>query len=89
MLDLYVNLFIPVRKLIHKERDGKRIRKTYDQARSPYQRIMEMGLLDATRETELIMLRQSTNPLQLHRQLEQWLARGPDPARAFEMTVTL
>ncbi|HEY8394731.1 MAG TPA: transposase [Thermaerobacter sp.] len=49
-LDLYANVFLPTRKLVGKVRDGSRVRKTYDAARTPLQRVLERGLL--TRETQ-------------------------------------
>ena len=39
-LRLYVNYFQPVRKLIHKERFGSRIKKRYDIAQTPYRRAL-------------------------------------------------
>lgn len=80
VLDPYANLFLPVRKLIHKEREGGRVRKTYDDARSPFQRLIDRKLLAPVREAELIVTRQSLNPLQLHNALERLLAEGPQPA---------
>jgi len=40
-LRLYTNFFLPVQKLLKKERIGSKIKKTYDKARTPYQRILE------------------------------------------------
>lgn len=40
-LRLYVNFFQPVRKLIKKERIGSKITKTYDEAKTPYRRVLE------------------------------------------------
>ena len=37
---LYVNFFQPSVKLINKERIGARVRKTYDKAQTPYQRLL-------------------------------------------------
>ncbi len=41
ILRLYTNFFLPVHKLQSKERIGSRVRKIYDKARTPYQRILE------------------------------------------------
>jgi hypothetical protein len=38
-LRCYVNFFQPVRKLVQKERIGSRIKKRYDEARTPYRRV--------------------------------------------------
>jgi hypothetical protein len=38
---LYVNFFLPVTKLVRKERIGRRVRKVYDAPRTPYQRVLD------------------------------------------------
>jgi hypothetical protein len=38
---LYVNFFLPVTKLIRKERQGNRVIKIYDTPRTPYQRVLD------------------------------------------------
>jgi hypothetical protein len=38
---LYVNFFLPVTKLIRKERQGNRVIKVYDTPRTPYQRVLD------------------------------------------------
>ena len=40
-LRLYLNFFQPVMKLVGKERVGARVKKQYDEAQTPYQRILE------------------------------------------------
>ena len=37
---LYVNFFQPTQKLVRKERIGSRVIKTYDEAKTPYQRVL-------------------------------------------------
>jgi len=39
-LRLYTNFFLPTMKLKSKERVGSRVKKKYDQARTPYQRVL-------------------------------------------------
>jgi len=39
-LRLYVNFFQPVRKLIKKERIGSKVTKRYDEAKTPYRRVL-------------------------------------------------
>ena len=43
VLRLYLNYFQPVMKLVGKERFGARVKKRYDDARTPYQRIGGRG----------------------------------------------
>jgi hypothetical protein len=40
-LRLYVNFFQPVRKLIKKEKIGSKVIKRYDEAKTPYRRVLE------------------------------------------------
>ena len=46
LLSHYVNFFQPVMKLAHKNRNGARVHKTYDQARTPYQRLLDYMVPD-------------------------------------------
>src|SRR3712207_3342934 len=43
---LYVNFFQPSLKLRTKQREGSRVRRTYDVARTPFQRVVASGVLD-------------------------------------------
>jgi hypothetical protein len=70
---LYVNFFQPSLKLKSKEREGARGSKTYDQARTPYQRLLafeEERPEPAQRVLELEPLYLSLNPRALLRQIE-------------------
>ena len=42
----YANYFQPVMKLRSKTRNGARVHKVYDEARTPYQRLLEYDVLD-------------------------------------------
>ncbi len=71
----YYNLFQPVLHLIDKQRvDGKTKRK-WDEARAPYQRLLETKVLSAERAAELSRVYLATNPRQLKREIEQMRAR--------------
>jgi len=41
ILRLYTNFFLPVQKLIKKERIGSKIKKIHDKPKTPYQRVLE------------------------------------------------
>ena len=60
------------------------VHKVYDRARTPYQRLLALAVLDDERCQELERLYQSLNPLQLHRQIDQeleklWRLEAVDP----------
>ena len=44
-LRLYTNFFLPTMKLKSKERVGSRVKKQYDQALTPYQRVLQSKLV--------------------------------------------
>jgi len=77
-LRLYVNFFLPSVKLLTKSRTGATVRKRYDKALTPHQRLLALKALDeattARLEEEYLML----NPAALRRRLtdnEKKLAR--------------
>jgi hypothetical protein len=69
-LDLYTNFFQPSMKLQSKERQGARVKKKYDQARTPYQRLLDSGFIKARTKRQLRERYGLLNPAQLKRQIE-------------------
>jgi len=49
-LDLYANLFLPTRKVVAKTREGSRVIKRYDQAATPFQRLLALAVLPHGRD---------------------------------------
>lgn len=80
----YLNFFPPVRRLVDNEIvevDGHtRIRRRFDTARTPFERLGETGILSQEQEEALRHLRQSTNP----RQSRQQQGRGLDAKRLLD-----
>ena len=84
---LHVNFFQPVEKLVTKSRHGARVRRVYDRAQTPYQRLCAADVLTPSTRADLEALYQSLNPLRLRRELETaldrlWTLAAPDPRRA-------
>lgn len=75
ILRLYGNFFQPVMKLVAKTRHGAKVRKTYDRARTPYQRLLEAGVLTAAKEQELAAIYRGLNPVFLRQQINAALER--------------
>lgn len=74
-LRLYVNFFQPVLKLIAKEQvDGKTI-KRYDQAATPFRRILASDLISPDVKANLINLYVHLNPVTLRNSIDQKTAR--------------
>jgi hypothetical protein len=70
LLGLQLNFFRPVRKLVAKQRIGARVSKHYDQPRTPYQRLLATGALDATVARKLARDFEQLNPAELQRRID-------------------
>lgn len=73
-LRLYTNFFQPVLKLLSKERVGKTIRKRYDVAATPYQRVLNSPDVDLKIKAGLINLYLQRNPVPLRNQMDENIA---------------
>ena len=67
---VYYNLFQPVMRTVEKtvvSTPGQRtkLKRRYDQSRTPFERLCDTNALSATRRSQLQALRDHTNPLQL------------------------
>ncbi|MCL4545758.1 MAG: hypothetical protein M1118_14385 [Chloroflexi bacterium] len=95
----YYNLFQPVLHLVEKrvEPDAAggrgRLRRKWDAATPPYQRLLATGVLAAAERERLATLYHTTNPRHLRRQIYQAIPRlwrsvapreGADPRTATE-----
>lgn len=69
-LCLYKNFFQPTMKLKEKVREGGKIRRRYDEPRTPYQRVMESDQIRAGTKKRLKRQYESMNVAELHRQVE-------------------
>jgi transposase InsO family protein len=75
LVRLWVNYFQPVRKLVAKERAGARVVKRFDQARTPFQRILAAGVASEETRAALEQEYRRLNPVALRRQVERGLER--------------
>jgi hypothetical protein len=69
-LQLYVNFFQPVLKLVSKHRDGPKVHKRYDTARTPHQRIMGSSDVTAKDKLRLHHIYLSLNPVELRDRID-------------------
>lgn len=69
-LRFYKNFFQPVIKLISKERVGGKIKRKYDKAKTPYQRIMESREAPIKIKLELKQIYEQLNPAELKRVID-------------------
>ena len=75
LLRLYVNFFQPGMKLVTKTRHGAKVHKVYGTARTPYQRLLEAGVLTEAKQQELAAMYHGLNPVSLLRQINENLER--------------
>ena len=66
---LYTNSFQPTMKLLSKTRNGAKVYKVYDSAKTPYQRLLQSGVLSEAKRTELAATYRNSNPALLLRQI--------------------
>jgi hypothetical protein len=74
LLRLHTNFFQPVQRLVAKSRHGARVRRVYDRAQTPFQRLMAAGALTPPQHRELAALYETLNPLRLRRDIDAALA---------------
>jgi hypothetical protein len=77
MNDIYVNywnplqnFFIPTMKMESKIREGTKIKKKYGKAKTPFQRVIESGVLSDEQKQALQRRKESLNPIELRTQFE-------------------
>lgn len=74
-LRLWLNLFLPSVKLVKKVRVGSKVRRVYDAARTPFERVKASKQSDSERVAALEELRKRLDPFQLSRTIERKLER--------------
>jgi hypothetical protein len=71
LLRQYVNFFQPVMKLVSKTRHGAKVHKTYDKAKTPFQRLLEADVLNEAKQKELAAAYHGLNPVLLLKQINE------------------
>lgn len=69
-LRLYKNFFQTTFKLALKERVGSKIKRKYEKAKTPYQRVLESSEVSGKTKQELKRIKGNLNPAQLKRDIE-------------------
>jgi len=72
-LRLFKNFFQPVMKLKRKERIDGRLRRVYEEAKTPYQRLLESGQLSTAQEDALKRLYARLDPVQIKKEMDDKL----------------
>lgn len=74
-LRLFINFFQPVMKLESKTRMGSKVRKKYDMAQTPYQRVQASTDVDQEVKHQLHNVYLALNPAELRRRIDANLAK--------------
>jgi hypothetical protein len=69
LVRLYINFFQPTMKLVSKSRNGAKVYKIYDTAKTPYQRLVQAGALTEAKKAELAATYHGLNPVKLLKQI--------------------
>lgn len=95
LLRWYGNFFQPAMQLQQKTRQGAKVRKRYDTAKTPYQRLLDSGALSDAAQAQLAAIYRGLNPIKLLRQIHAtqerlWaIAHHPQPLpQSQQATVT-
>jgi hypothetical protein len=73
VLRLYVNFFLPVMKLLSKERHGSKVKKTYDKPQTPFTRVLNSPDVSDEDKQELRTAYQELDVVQLRAQMDDLL----------------
>lgn len=70
-LRLLTNFFSPQSRLVSKTRDGAKVTRRYDTPATPYQRVLDTGVLTKAQASRLRILYLSLNPAELRRNVSR------------------
>jgi len=74
-LRLWLNLYLPSVKLLKKARVGSKLRRVYDAAQTPFQRVLASGQTHPAQVARLKALMKTLDPFELSRSVERKLER--------------
>jgi hypothetical protein len=74
-LRLYKNFFQPVMKMVSKQRVNGQLKRKYDIARTPYQRLLDSGQLSLRQQQALRRCYRTLNPAELKRRIDEKLEK--------------
>jgi hypothetical protein len=68
---LYINYFLPVSKLVSKERRGSKVKRLFDVPKTPYQRLLDSSDVSSIRKTALRTTYAGLDVVKLHREIDR------------------
>ncbi len=79
---LYINFFKPVMKLVSKQRKGSKVKRVYDEPKTPYQRLLDCPTLSPDAKRQLRATYKRLNLAKLKAELDRRMA-ALKPSRPF------
>ena len=70
---LYVNHFLPVQKLVAKVREGSKVKKVYDDPKTPYQRVLDSPQVSAKAKRTLRVIHAKLDIVEFKRQIDEMI----------------
>lgn len=77
LYSLYTNHFLPVVKLVKKVREGSRVKRVFDEPKTPYQRLLDSPQLSDAAKAKLRAVHAKLDVVRLKQQINQMIARIP------------
>ena len=65
-------------KVVSKTRMNGKVQKRYDTARTPFQRLIDSGILEESAIAKIEAAKATADPLHLHEHLEKLIQDGPE-----------
>jgi len=70
---LYVNHFLPVQKLVTKVREGNKVKKIYDDPKTPYRRVLDSPQVSPKDKRKLRAIHAKLDVVELKRQIDEMM----------------
>lgn len=70
-LNYFLNYFLPSVKLVSKERQGSKIKKKYDKAKTPFQRLFESKEIGDDKKLQLLRILNKLDPFKLQANIDR------------------
>jgi len=77
VLDVVANLVLPSLKIARRIRVGSKVSERYDTARTPLDRLLDLGAAHPDRIDDLTRRQRTLNPLELRRTLDRLQRHDP------------
>jgi hypothetical protein len=85
---LYVNHFLPVQKLVAKVRKESKVKRVFDDPKTPYQRVLDSAQVSEAAKRKLRAVHAKLDVVELKHQLDKWLEQLTPSKQWYHFYVT-